>query len=145
MSASTLGHATATGDPQAAHGDLIRRALIALGLLGIALIHVLDLPGQFPDAYLVGVGYLLVIVASVVTVEVIIRRPQRRFLLAAAVIAAAPLIGYVLSRTVGIPQDDSDIGNWLQPLGLASLFVEGAVILLSVLAWMPPWASSDES
>jgi len=27
-----------------------------------------------------------------------------------------------------------DIGNWSEPLGLASLFVEGSVVLMSVVA-----------
>jgi hypothetical protein len=38
----------------------------------------------------------------------------------------------VLTRTVGLPGATDDIGNWLEPLGLASLFVEGAVILLAL-------------
>ena len=36
-----------------------------------------------------------------------------------------------MSRTVGLPASTDDIGNWAEPLGLASLFVEGAVVLLS--------------
>ena len=34
--------------------------------------------------------------------------------------------GYVLSRTTGLPNATGDIGNWTEPLGLASLFVEGS-------------------
>jgi hypothetical protein len=31
-------------------------------------------------------------------------------------------VGYVVSRTSGLPGDhDDDVGNWRQPLGLASL------------------------
>jgi hypothetical protein len=38
----------------------------------------------------------------------------------------------VLSRTTGLPQANGDIGNWTEPLGLASLFVEGCVVALSL-------------
>jgi hypothetical protein len=37
------------------------------------------------------------------------------------------------SRTTGLPNSTGDIGNWSEELGLASLFVEGAVVVLS--AW----------
>jgi hypothetical protein len=40
-----------------------------------------------------------------------------------------PIIGYILSRTSGLPGSDDDIGNWTDSLGLASLWVEGAVLL----------------
>jgi hypothetical protein len=35
------------------------------------------------------------------------------------------------SRTTGLPAATGDIGNWSEPLGMASLFVEGSVALLS--------------
>ena len=37
----------------------------------------------------------------------------------------------MISRTVGLPQGADDIGNWTEPLGLASLFVEGSLVVLS--------------
>ena len=49
---------------------------------------------------------------------------------AAAGLSASVILGYVLSRTTGLPQATDDIGNWSEPLGIASLFVEGAVIAL---------------
>ena|SRR5437879_2717490 len=47
-------------------------------------------------------------------------------------LAAATIAGYTLSRTVGLPAATDDVGNWTEALGLASLFVEGALVLLSV-------------
>jgi hypothetical protein len=40
-------------------------------------------------------------------------------------------VGYTLTRTVGLPQAMGDIGNWTEPLGLASLFVEGSLVALA--------------
>ena len=45
--------------------------------------------------------------------------------------AARAIVGFVCSRTVGLPASSGDIGNWWEPLGLASLFVEGAVVALA--------------
>jgi hypothetical protein len=49
----------------------------------------------------------------------------------AAALAASAVVGFTLTRTTGLPQAGGDIGNWSEPLGLASLFVEGAVIAIS--------------
>ena len=54
------------------------------------------------------------------------------WLLAAAGLAASVFAGYVLSRTTGLPSATDDIGNWTEPLGLASLVVEGFVIALGL-------------
>ena len=40
-------------------------------------------------------------------------------------------VAFVVSRTVGLPNGADDIGNWWEPLGLASLFVEGALVVLA--------------
>ena len=44
------------------------------------------------------------------------------------------LIGFILSRTIGLPSATDDIGNWKEGLGLASMFVETGVVLLSAYA-----------
>jgi hypothetical protein len=46
--------------------------------------------------------------------------------------AAGAALGYVLSRSVGLPHSNDDIGNWTEPLGLASLFVEGLLVAVSI-------------
>jgi hypothetical protein len=38
------------------------------------------------------------------------------------------MLGFVINRTVGMPGAMGDIGNWFEPMGLLSLFVEGFVI-----------------
>ncbi len=53
---------------------------------------------------------------------------------AAGLLAALTLAGFVLSRTTGLPSSHDDVGNWTEGLGLASMFVEGAVIVLSAYA-----------
>jgi hypothetical protein len=54
-------------------------------------------------------------------------------------LAATVIVGYVLSRTTGLPSSTDDIGNWGEPLGIASLFVEASLVALAtgVLAWLP--------
>ena len=60
------------------------------------------------------------------------RRHDRRAWLAATALAAAVLLGYVVNRSVGLPGAMDDIGNWREPLGLASMFVEAVVVVLGL-------------
>src|SRR4051794_13560591 len=113
---------------------VISRAAAVIGLLGIALIHLLDLQSKFQETPYLGVMYLLLIAASLGTAAALVRRDESKAWAAAAFISAATIVGYAVNRTVGMPAATEDIGNWLEPLGLASLFVEGIVCAVSVYA-----------
>lgn len=110
------------------------RAGVIFGLFGVALIHLIDLWGQLRDTPYIGGLYIALIVASLAVGMRLIWTCNRRLLTMAAVIAGATFIAFVLSRTTGLPQSSDDIGNWEEPLGLASLFVESLVVMLSVSA-----------
>ena len=47
-------------------------------------------------------------------------------------LGAGPFAAYILSRTVGVPGDHGDVGNWGYWVGTVSLFVEAALVALSV-------------
>jgi hypothetical protein len=49
-------------------------------------------------------------------------------------LSVAALGGYVFTRVVSTPVDNQDVGNWACMLGLAALFVEGALVALSAYA-----------
>jgi hypothetical protein len=61
----------------------------------------------------------------------LIFRGDRRTWLAAGGLVAATVIGFTLSRTVGLPGDSGDIGNWGEAIGIASMFVEGSFLMLA--------------
>jgi Na+/melibiose symporter-like transporter len=104
------------------------RATVAVGLAGIALIHLLDSIGKWSETRYLFWMYVGLMIASLATAGWVLFTRSRTALLAAAAVAASALVGYVVSRTVGMPGATDDIGNWTEPLGLASLFVEGAVV-----------------
>ena len=54
--------------------DVTARAVGALALAALAVIHVVDLPGTLGPTPLVGAGYLAIIAAAVVTGGVMITR-----------------------------------------------------------------------
>ena len=76
--------------------------------------------------------YMALIVGSLVTAGAVLFTRSRIALPAAAAIAASAIVGYVLSRTTACRNATDDIGNWTEPLGLASLVVEGCVVAVAL-------------
>jgi hypothetical protein len=122
--------ATATASAYVARAvqDAAVRATAAVGLGAIAVIHAVDGVGKWSETRYVFWLYMALVVACVVTAAAVLFHRSRAALLAAAGLAAAVIAAYVLDRTVGLPNASGDIGNWVEPLGLASLVVEGLVV-----------------
>ena len=125
-----------TQSPPAQGADVIARAVGALALSALAVIHVVDLPATLGPTPLVGAGYLGIIAAAVLTGGVMITRSHWLVWAAAGAVAASAMGGYVLTRALpgGFLGDHADVGNWRCPLGLAALSVETLLILLVVFA-----------
>ena len=103
----------------------------AIGLLGVGYVHMLDVRGKLSEVPYLGVGYVLLIVTSVIAAGMIVRGNTKGWLLGGGA-AAATFLGYCLSRTTGLPASTDDIGNWSETLGVWSLFLEGFVVVLAV-------------
>jgi hypothetical protein len=120
--------------PPAQGADLIARAVGAVALAALAMIHVIDLPPTLGSIPLVGAGYMGIIAAAFLVGGMMIARSHWLVWAAAGGLAASAMGGYVLTRTVGgFLGDHGDVGNWRCPLGIAALSVETLLILLA--AW----------
>jgi hypothetical protein len=109
----------------------IARTVAVVGLAGVALIHLLDLPGKFQETPYMAWLYICLISGSVAAAAALARTNDQRAWTAAALLPLGALVGFTLTRTVGLPQAMDDIGNWTEPLGLASLFVESSLVALA--------------
>jgi hypothetical protein len=114
--------------------DTVARAVGAVALASLALIHVEDLPDTITSSLLIGVEYLGLIAASVFVAGILLTRSGAKVWLAAAALAGSAMLAYTLSRTTGIPGDQSDVGNWRCALGLAALTVEAMIIMIAASA-----------
>ncbi|TWV41898.1 hypothetical protein FRZ03_20140 [Streptomyces misionensis] len=106
----------------------------ALLCLVVAGVHVVDQGGitATRDPYYIGIAYHVLEIAAAVAAALLLAGCVRAGWLLAAGVAAGPVLGYILSRGPGLPHYRDDVGNWTEPLGLASLAVEGALFLLAV-------------
>ncbi len=109
----------------------VQGAGIAL-ILVTGAIHFIDAPGSFGDATYTGLLFLANGMAAIVAAFGIYRDERRWGWGLGVVVAGGALVGYVTSRTVGLPGLAPDI--WLEPLGVLSLMVEAAFIALYALS-----------
>jgi hypothetical protein len=112
---------------------------VTIALYGMAYCHVVDLQMKLEE----GVQYMAVlfccnIVASVALVPAFFvayasrsERLVRAVWAAAVALSAVTIFGFVLSRTVGLPQMDDHVGSW-DRLGVTSVAFEGVVLVLGV-------------
>jgi hypothetical protein len=125
--------------------DVLTRGLAVVGLLGVALIHLLDAIPTFSELPYKGWLYAALIVSCVAVAGMLVRGPSRLVWAAAAGLAVGAIAGFVYSRTVGLPGAGDDVGNWAEPLGIAALFVESAVLAVAGYAVggvMPAWTGT---
>jgi hypothetical protein len=111
--------------------DVVARLVAIAGLGGVALAHVLQLGDAFAAIDYLGVLFVAAIVACVVLATLLTRMSGELVWAATGALAALVLIGYVLSRTSGLPGFSEEIGEWTEPFGLVSLVFEGLLVCLS--------------
>jgi len=112
--------------------------VVGAGLaLAIAVIHLQDQGGLLGNQSPMWLkyGYYMVEITSTISAALIIRGKTFGWLLGLAS-SIGPMTGYILSRSVGLPGDPGDVGNWGYLLGTVSLVVEGSFFVLAVTCLM---------
>jgi hypothetical protein len=96
-------------------------------ILMIGLIHVFDAPDSFSEAFYKGLLFYANGAGALVAAAGIYLRRGWGWRLG-LVIAVGSLIGYVLSRTVGLPMIPAEPDEWFEPLGIVSLIAEALFV-----------------
>jgi hypothetical protein len=104
--------------------------------LGVTVAHIADQGGvtEFNGtADWLGWAYRLIEVGGVATALVLVLAGGWRLAWAPAVLlAVGAALGFLASRTVGVPGDSGDRGNWAWDVGALSLVVEVSLLLISL-------------
>jgi len=103
-----------------------RLALAGAALIAaVGLIHLLEAPEELEEISYLGLLFLANFGAAVVAAIRIYRNDRWGWGLG-ALVAGGAFAGYVISRTIGLP--GLPVEEWLEPLGVLSLLVEGLFI-----------------
>ena len=143
MSSLTMSNAGKVGQV----ADLVKawptRVAAATLALAVAFIHVKDQGGLtvLRDPAYLGQGYRLLEIAGVVVALVLLVLPSIPAWLLAGGVALGPLVGFTLTRTVGLPNATDDVGNWGEAMGVAAVSVEFALLAI-VWAVLVPWITA---
>jgi hypothetical protein len=113
------------------HDDLVARTVTTLGLVVIALIHVLELPDTLGEEGYVGGLFIAAIVSSLLLAAILTRTDDSRAWIATGGFAGLVLIAFLFSRTTGLPGFTDYKGVWDESSGLESMVVEGLVVLVT--------------
>jgi hypothetical protein len=120
------------------------RLLAALGAFTEAAGHIPVTQMHLTEAPYIGVGFVLLTVAGFALAHLLLSADTPAVWAWTGVVGALALLGYLLSRTVGLPQIRDDIGNWSEPLGVVCIIGE-AVMLVAALAQLSPRASGGHA
>jgi hypothetical protein len=112
--------------------DAVCRGLAVLAVAGIAVIHIANASDAYDSAHYLFWLYMALVAAAVPLITLLIHERSPRTWVLVAAFATGPLVGYLWSRGIGLPGDRDDLGDWMNPLGIASLFVEASLITLSL-------------
>jgi hypothetical protein len=114
--------------------EAIARGVAIVGLVGIALIHILESPDAFDSIGYLGALFICAVVTGLLLAAVMTRTSADLAWAAVGGFAALILLCYVISRSVGLPGFTDDVGEWAEPLGLASMVAEGLTVCVSAAA-----------
>lgn len=104
--------------------------LAIAAILGTGLIHAVEAPDSFGDATYKGLLFVGNGVGALVAAIGIYRDRRAVGWLLGIVIAGGAILGYVASRTIGLPGLPAEPDAWLEPMGVASLLCETLFVML---------------
>ncbi len=120
------------GQPAATRLPLID--LVGIGAIGAVIaIHTSELSGKTEETAYLGFGYMLLIAASIISIVLLAQHDIRGWILG-GLTSAATILGFVITRTTGLPNARGDIGNWGETIAVWSLLAEGLVVVVSLAA-----------
>ncbi|MGK0274768.1 MAG: threonine/homoserine efflux transporter RhtA [Ilumatobacter sp.] len=113
-------------------GVVVAEIGVIVGLAATAYIHLKEMSSKFAEVPYLGVGYAFIAAGCFAAIAMIVARNKAGWYLGGAT-ALATFIGFVLTRTVGLPGSTDDIGNWGETIAIQSLVAEGLVIAITAL------------
>jgi uncharacterized membrane protein YfcA len=108
----------------------------------VGLIHLIEAPEELEETTYLGPLFLANF-GGAITAAIGIYRNYRWGWSLGALVAGGAFVGYVLSRTIGLP--GMPVEEWLEPLGVLSLLVEALFVRLCLAYLRPPYEGGKNS
>jgi len=119
--------------------------LAIAAILGTGFIHMVEARDAFGEATYKGLLFIANGIGAVVAAVGVYRNRREPGWLLGLLVAGGAFLGYVASRTVGLPGLPAEPDAWFEPMGVASLVCEGLFIILFVVAQQGRTDASPDS
>lgn len=109
------------------------RGAAAVGLVTVGVIHALEIQGQLSGAVWLTAGFFLLAAVAPLGGLWLLVQPALPSWAFTGLLGLSAAAGFILTRSLPVPGDTGDRGNWLEPLGLAALIIEFVIVILAGL------------
>jgi hypothetical protein len=116
------------------YGDPVLQSTGVAGLGAVAVIHFAQVVPTTEQTPWLGAAFVLLTFACMGVAAQLLHNSTRLVWLQVAVLNAGVIGGYAFTRLMSTPFDNTDVGNWSESLGIASLLIEGILVALSLHA-----------
>jgi hypothetical protein len=111
-----------------------QRSVVAVAALVATVAHIPVIGPHLDEAPYMGVLFIVLTVGcAAIALAAMVRDSAAVYALAVLTCGLA-VLGYAATRLVAFPMLADDVGNWLEPLGVASVLSESVVVVASVAA-----------
>jgi hypothetical protein len=104
--------------------------LAIAAILATGLIHAVEARDAFSEATYKGLLFVSNGVGALAAAIGIYRDQRALGWLLGLLVAGGAILGYVASRTIGLPELPAEPDAWLEPMGVASLLSEALFVIL---------------
>lgn len=104
------------------------RWLVVAGTVAAAAAHVPEIGSHLVEAPYMGVAFVVLTGACLALAAAALAMDSDLVYVLAELSCGLAIAGYIVTRLVAFPLLASDVGNWLEPLGVVSVLAEGVVV-----------------
>jgi len=112
------------------------RWLVVAGTVAAAGAHVPVIGPHLDEAPYMGVAFVMLTLACLVIAGAALVRDSDLVYGLAELTCGLAIAGYVVTRLVAFPHLADDVGDWLEPLGIASVLAETVVIGAAIAGYI---------
>lgn len=109
------------------------RLVAAAAAIAEAAVHIPVIEDHLKEAPYIGIAFVLVTVAGFVLAQLLLTADTRAVWLSTVAVSGLALAAFILSRTVGLPQVQDDIGDWSDPLGIVAIVSEAIMLATAIV------------
>jgi hypothetical protein len=114
------------------HGSSARWPLAAAAAVA-AVAHIPVIGEHLEEAPYMGVLFIVLTAACFALGAAVLVLDSTAVYVASALTCGLAVIGYAATRLVAFPMLADDVGNWFEPLGVASIASEAVVVVLALI------------